>query len=274
LRSAWALLARASETFFVAPDAWDLPGTILDPGNDPHGGTNWSWTLLQGVRQVRGMGYRQCYLIAEEHLPLGPCDKRHLEKTIPDQASDLGAKYVSLMGWDNRRYSFRGPVLPGKQFHWMHLTGASDPRFHLHPAWWDLETLESCCGLAWENPEANGSAWHFEKICDRAVGRLPSRDCYQIAAGTMNHGQGTAWRQRLVERWIFNKLMAVVPILPQKSRQPYYNACGFDMVFCDGPYPMVFSGTLAKGKMNPALEKFSRRIPADLLGKIRILAAP
>jgi len=257
--------------FFVAPDSWNLPGKSLDPRDDLHGGRNWAWTLLQGVRQVRAMGYRECYLIAEEHLPLASCHKYYLEETIPGQAGELGAKYVSLMGWDNRRYSFKSPVLPRKKHRWMHLTGRRDPRFHLHPAWWDLETLERCCELSLENPEANGSAWHFEKICDLAGNRLPSDRCYQISAGAMSSTSSAPWLKG-VERWIYNKLMAVVPLLPLAWQRPYYDACGFDMVFCDGPYPMVFSGALAKGRMNPALVRFSSRVPHDILEKINILS--
>ena len=259
--------------FFVAPNVWNLPGSSLDPVNDPYEGPNWSWTLLQGVSQARSMGYQQCYLIAEEHLPLAPCDKLHLEVTIPNQAGELGAKYVSLMGWDNRRYSFKSPVLPKQRHRWMHLTGPRDPRFHLHPAWWDLETLEKCCELALENPEANGSAWHFEKVCDLAESKLPSDRCYQISASAMNSRSSILWPS-LAERWFFNKLMAIVPLLPTAWHRPYYDACGFDMVYCDGPYPMVFSGALAKGKINPALLKFRKNLPDDIMEKIHNLIAP
>jgi len=258
--------------FFVAPDSWNLPGNSLDPRNDPHEGRNWTWTLLQGVRQVRAKGYRQCYLIAEEHLPLATCHKKHLERTIPQQAASLGAVYVSLMGWDNRRYSFRSPVLPREKYRWMHLTGARDPRFHLHPAWWDLETLEKCCELSLENPAANGSAWHFEKVCDLAGNRLPS-GCYQICAASMGVSPPPLLAVRLAKRWFFNKLMAIIPLLPTVWRRPYYDACGFDMVYCDGPYPMVFSGALAKGKINPALLKFWNRVPSGIVGKIRAVVA-
>jgi hypothetical protein len=261
------------ELFFAAPSAWNLPANSLDPGEDPHQGTNWSWTLLQAVRQARAKGYRQCYLLAEEHLPLSLCNKYHLEVTIPSQAKELGAKYVSLMGWDNKRYSFRSTVLSKSQFRWMHLTGRRDPRFHLHPAWWDLETLEACCELALENSDANGSAWHFEKVCDLAGDRLPSCDCYQICAGAMCSRPTPLWSS-LAERWFFNKLMAIVPRLPVAWRRPYYDACGFDMVYCDGPYPIVFSGALAKGKINPALLKFRKTVPDDIMKTIHDLVEP
>jgi hypothetical protein len=35
---------------------------------------------------------------------------------------------------------------------------------------------------------------------------------------------------------------------------------------------MVFSGALAKGRMNPALRKFKERIPAGIIAEIQRLA--
>lgn len=258
--------------FFVAPEAWDLPGEVIETGGGPYNGTNWTWTLLQGVREVRARGFRTAYLIAEEHIPLAPCHQLHLGQTIPVQAMELGAKYISLMGWDNRRYSFRSPTLGPEKFRWMHLTGRRDPRFHLHPAWWDLQTLEACCELALKDSSANGSAWHFEKICDQAdASLLPAGCCYQICAGAMGVRARRSLAPRLATRWIFNKLMALVPLLPARWRLRYYNACGFDNVFCDGPYPMVFSGVLAKGKLNPALDKWRRYIDPEVLREVNML---
>ena len=260
--------------YFIAPDAWDLPGISLDPGDDPYSGKNWSWSLLQGVRKARAQGYRSCYLIAEEHLPLACCHKEHLEETIPEQAQKLGASYVSLMGWDNKRYSFKSPRLGKKEFYWMHLTGSRDPRFHLHPAWWNLETLEKCCLLALQESQANGSAWHFEKVCDLAGDRLPSDSCYQICATAMSSTPGRSLASSLMIRWFYNRLMAIVPLLPIYWRRFYYDTCGFDLVYCDGPYPMVFSGALAKGKINPAITKFKDRIPSGIVSEIEKLASP
>jgi len=259
--------------FFVAPKEWGLPGESLDPGEDPFGGSNWSWTLLQGVKQVRARGFREAYLVAEEHLPLAACHKAHLEVTLPAQAREMGARYVSLMGWDNKRYSFKSPKLGKDRFRWMHLTGVRDPRFHLHPAWWNLETLEECCELALENPATNGSAWHFEKICDLAGDRLPSDNCYQICAASMSLSPPRLLATRLAMRWLHNRLMAIVPLLPSRWRRFYYDACGFDMVYCDGPYPMVFSGALAKGKINAALLKQRKRVPSEIIESIRALVA-
>jgi hypothetical protein len=246
--------------FFIGSKGWNLPGEVLDPGGDPHDGKNWSWMLLQGVRKVREMGYSECYLIAEEHLPLGPCHKIHLEESIPNQARQLGAKYIGLMGWDNRRFPIKSPVLSKEMYLWKHLSAKKGPRFHLHPAYWDLQTLEECCNLALEDVTANGSAWHFEKACGDFRAPLPVQDCYQICGGAMSLHPPSSLVPRLISRWFYLKLMALIPHLPHSLRKGYFDLMRFDQVFCDGPYPMIFSGALAKGKMNPSLVRMKRLI--------------
>ncbi|MDX2079815.1 MAG: hypothetical protein SFU53_03455 [Terrimicrobiaceae bacterium] len=268
------LLSRCLERFwpdhpplaFTGLIEWGLPGDVIEV--DKSTLRNWSASLRQGVREVRRRGFTHAYLIAEEHLPLADCHSEHLGGTIPRLAGEVGAHYVSLMGWDNRRYASKSPKWG--PYDWMHLVGLNDPRFHLHPAFWNLETLEACCELALENPVANGSAWHFEKVCARAGDRLPSRDCYQISAAAMS-GSGRAAAG--ADRWVFNRLMAAFPYLPAGLSRRLWRGLRFDNVYCDGPYPMVFSGALAKGTLNPALVKFRDRVPADLMAEIECLAA-
>jgi len=252
--------------FFIGQSAWNLRGQWLQPADDPHGGTNWTWSLRDGVKQARALGFTETYLIAEEHVPLALCRREELEVQLPAQARSLGASYVSLMGWDNRRFCSKSPRLTSNQRSWMHLTSTRDPRFHLHPAWWDLAVLEACCELALRNSAANGSAWHFEKTCGLASADLPVTTCYQICASADVSGYPS--RPALVNRWFYNRLMAMIPLLPPPLRLPYYHAIRFDDVFCVGPYPMIFSGLLAKGEVNPALRRRQKSIEnADVIMK-------
>jgi hypothetical protein len=72
------------------------------------------------------------------------------------------------------------------------------------------------------------------------------------------------------ERWIFNRLMALCPRIPHRGlANAYFRAMGFDDVFCEGPYPMIFSGLLQKGLTNPYLiKRLSRgREGSELLGR-------
>jgi hypothetical protein len=227
--------------------------------------TNWSGLLLEGVRQARAEGFELAYLLAEEHLPLGPCHPGHLNVTLPACMESLPAVYIGLMGWDNRRFTSRSPVLDATHHQLKHLVQDRDPRFHLHPALWQLDVLEACCELALRDPSANGSAWHFEKINDKDASPHPAawkRQCYQIRASRLALRPPGALRQRVrdLERFLYHKAMAIYPLIPHRAlANAYARRVGFDDFFCDGPYPMFFSGIMAKGRMNPYCVKFLRR---------------
>lgn len=226
-------------------------------------GKNWTQNLLAGVEEAKKKGFESVYLINEEHVPVGPCNELFLNSFLPDLASRLGAVYVSLFGWDNKRFCSKSNTLSRDQFRWMHLVGKVDPRFHLHPAWWRVDALEACCRLVLEDGCKNGSAWHFEKICADPRVTLPEdyrRGCYQIsAAATKLAGCGEfRFVLRCQSRWLANKAMALLPHLKGRLRAEWLKFWNFDAVVSDGAYPMVFSGVLAKGRINPVFVNYSR----------------
>lgn len=248
------------------------------PTSDPSRVRNWSWMVRDGVRQARENGYRLAYLIAEEHTPFAACHVGHLHRTLPAAMDSWGAAYISLMGWDNRRFALKNPILGSSHHRMMHLTAPRAPRFHLHPALWRLDVLERCCDIALEDNSKNGSAWHFEKTCDKANANLPDEwkaGCYQIAAHTLSLRAPARIEVLRIhtERWIFNRLMALIPHLPRKEwAEAYKRLLAFDDVFCHGPYPMIFSGILQKGRLNEYLVRRLRRDSEgrDLLSRLEI----
>jgi hypothetical protein len=235
--------------------------------------SNWAGVLLQGVCGIREKGYDAVYLIAEEHIPLQRCHEEHLNQTIPRLFADLGASYISLMGWDNRRFTSKSPRLDKDRYWLQHLVAADDPRFHLHPALWSAETMEKCCLIALRDKGNNGSAWHFEKACGRDRGDLneESKGCYQICAASLASNPPSIGRGFLngMERFSFHKLMALLPLLSdQKIKKRIWEFAGFDDVFCDGPYPLFFSGIMAKGGLNHFFVRFLKRKNPSLLAMI------
>ncbi|MBE2205395.1 MAG: hypothetical protein IAE94_13770 [Chthoniobacterales bacterium] len=241
-------------------DTSALPAFPLESTTDR---SNWTQVLLGGVKKMKAEGFGRVYLILEEHLPLAPCHEEHLNTTLPALMESLPASYISLMGWDNRRYTSRSPVVGHHQL--KHLTGVHDPRFHLHPALWDLETLEICCRIALRNPEKNGSAWHFEKACARPDADLPQgtrEGCYQIRASQMALRPRTPLREvwAALDRLVFHKLMALYPLIPaRRVGRLFLRHVPFDDVFCNGPYPMFYSGIMAKGGLNKYFMNHLRR---------------
>ncbi len=230
-------------------------------------GRNWTKNIQSGVEAAREKGFEAVFLINEEHVPIGNCDADYLEKILPAQARRLGACYVSLFGWDNKRFCSKSPVNELEKGMWMHLVGDHDPRFHLHPAWWRLDALEACCDLVLKDGRANGSAWHFEKTCDDIDACLPDdfrKACYQICAGVARNQPlpKKEMKVRLARRRGTNMAMAILPHLPEGFFRDFWlKFWDFDGVVSDGPYPMVFSGILAKGRLNPAFLKFCTSNP-------------
>lgn len=252
-------------------EAKGLPAFPLEPGTDR---SNWTQVLLGGVEKMRAMGFGRIYLILEEHIPLAPCHEEHLNSTLPALMDALPASYISLMGWDNRRFPSRSPILNTPPHQLKHLTGANDPRFHLHPALWDLEILEHCCRIALINQEKNGSAWHFEKACSRADAPLPppaKNGCYQIRASGLALQPPPPARDALaaIDRHIFHKVMALYPVIPNRQvADALLRNVPFDDVFCNGPYPMFYSGIMAKGGLNRYFVNYLRRNNPDLMDRI------
>jgi len=242
-----------------------MPSLPVGPGTDL---TNWSAMVLEGVENLRRRGIELVYLVAEEHVPLAPCNEEALGATLPALMRGLPAVYISLMGWDNRRFPSKSPLLSSERHRLKHLVGERDPRFHLHPALWRIDTLEACCRLALADPGKNGSAWHFEKINDRECGNHPpawKSECYQIDSASLRVNPPGPVRRAAgsLEIMVFRKLMALVPLLRNPGLAAAYMRCfRFDDVYCDGPYPMFFSGIMAKGKINPYFEAHLRRSDA------------
>lgn len=272
---AWELMQRHWPSHppvsFIGLSGSDLPCLPLAVSTDRG---NWTAVLREGVRQIRGKGVEYVYLIAEEHVPLAACHEGHLNETLPRLMEEMPAAYISLMGWDNRRYTSKSPVLGRERFRMKHLTASRDPRFHLHPALWRTDVLEACCEQALQDVPKNGSAWHFEKVNDRIENSLPSawkEQCYQICAEALSARPASSARRfaGICERAVFHKLMALYPLIPSRPlANRYARAVGFDDFFCDGPYPMFYSGIMAKGEINPYLAKFLRRRAPFLFERI------
>lgn len=271
LRSRWAAHPEIWFCGLTEDEAGTLPVLPLAPGLDR---SNWTQVLIGGVEQMRSRGFDLIYLILEEHLPVAPCHAGHLNTTLPALMESLPAAYISLMGWDNRRFSSRSALLDKSQHQLKNLVGPHDPRFHLHPALWRADILEACCRLALEDRNKNGSAWHFEKACARPGNPLPesaTTACYQIRASQLAMAKPSALQNIIsaAERFIFHKLMALYPLIPsRRAGAAFLRQVPFDDVFCNGPYPMFYSGIMAKGQLNRFFVNFLHRKDPALMNQL------
>lgn len=239
----------------------------------------WTQILRRGAMEARGKGFTMAYVVLEEQIPVAPCHSVHLNETLPALMQCLPASHISLMGWDNRRHPSKSPVLGKGFYHLKHLKSERDPRYNLHPGLWDLDVLLKCCDevLATAGPEA--SAWQFERISARSSNpslQRHKRQCYQICAASMASRKATILRRigSALERFFFMRMIGLMPLVPCKTlREKVFRFLNFDLVFCDGPYPMVFAGVLAKGKINPNFTSIVGKLPggSQLLERISSL---
>jgi hypothetical protein len=257
-------------TFFcglLAEEADGLPVLPLHESTLPR---DWSAFMRDAVGELLSRGFTKCYLLLEEHLPLAECHATHLNVTLPRLLDELDAAYIGLMGWDNRRYTTRAPILDETKHRLMHLSIPSAPRFHLHPSLWRLEALRDCLDLVLRDPVH--TPWRFEKVTERADADLPARwkqGCYQICgeALALQSPTGAQAQRAALERFFLHKLMALHPLLPSAGlRKKFWESVGFDNFFYNGPYPMFFSGVMAKGGINPHFVRHIEKHPAHAAG--------
>jgi len=236
----------------------------------------WTQMLQRGAIKARSQGFAMAYLILEEQLPVAKCHSGHLNQTLPGLMDSLPASHISLMGWDNRRHPSKSPVLGKEFFHLKHLAGERDPRYNLHPGLWKLDVLLKCCEEVLGNIGPEASAWQFERISARSTSPNLVRhisECFQVCAESMALKKMSWPRKTLsaLERFFYMRMLGLMPLIrTQNLRKRVFQLLNFDRVFSNGPYPMVFSGVMAKGKLNPHFQSIVRRLPEgeELLSRI------
>jgi len=226
----------------------------------------WCEITREGVRAARKAGFELAYLIAEEHAPLGPCHETHLNRTLPNLLAEWDAAYIALMGWDNRRIPTKTRPMDAAHYRMIHLTGERDGRFGLHPALWRLDTLQDCLDATLAAGPAEATAWRFEKVCGKPTAPIPDRwknGCYQIYGRALRVNPPSPIESTLgsAERFVFLKLMALCPPGGHPMRQRFWETVGFDNFYYEGPYPMFFSGLMAKGQINRWLVQWLKAHP-------------
>lgn len=231
------------------------------PCPDPALPRSWAGFVKDACAQLSARGFDSCYFLLEDQPPIEPCDHRHLTGTIPALMKKLGGVYCGLMGWDNRRFTTRAPVLPAADLSLMHLSVPNAPRFHLHPSWWRLDALGRCAEIVLRTPKH--TPWAFEKTCEKADADLPAEwksGCYQISGEALMQPPPGRKLARRAERFLYHRLMALAPLAQRLGfGLKYWDGLGFDDFFYDGPYPMFYAGVMSRGRLNPFLRRWVKR---------------
>ena len=228
-------------------EAGDLPAI---PVGRPALPRDWCVFMREAAEALRQRGVTRCYLIPEEHPPLGPCHARHLNETLPRLLDELDASYISLLGWDNRRSVHYGASLGPARWDLRPLSPPLAPRFQLHPALWRLDALTACLDATLALP--NHSPWSFETTARDPAAPLPRKmkeGCYRVSAAAMSVRPGIG-PLKAASHAGWKRLNGLTSWLPPRARKRAWAALGFDHFFDDGPYPLIFGGVMVKGGLS------------------------
>lgn len=246
--------------------------TVIPFSGDP---SKRIWAAFAGdaARELRSHGFELCYFLLEDQPPLACCHSRHLSGTLPDLMNSLPASYIGLMGWDNRRFNYRSPVLPRHQYRLMHHVAPKTPRFHLHPSLFRMDSLIRCLDASAASTQP--TPWGFEKLCDKATAPLPEEDkasCYQICGEELSMQRLSRCRRkfRALERALYHRAMSLYkPLESLGLGKAFWNIMGYENIFFDGPYPMFYAGVMSRGGLNPHLVRHLQTTEPSLLKRIR-----
>jgi hypothetical protein len=213
---------------------------------------DWMRVTHSACRDLFDHGYRMGYVILEDHPPVGRCHANHLNETFPAMMVELGAVSVALSGYGQGRKR-HGRLVRWRKFAFDLCPATELWKFPLHPALWRLETL---CGiLEWlieTLPEAEHTPWAFERkggAPDAALADAWKSNSYRIegsqfAATAYPAGLAAARLTTDAYRFLIRRLMG------QAARDAIDDVLSGARHYYHGPYPLVWSGLLRKGRVN------------------------
>jgi hypothetical protein len=225
---------------------------------------NWMRVVRSAVDDLEERGFAWCYLILEDHPPLGRCNARFLNGELPRLLFATNAAVISLHGWGQSR-SVRGELLGPQRA----LLERNAPeflwKFSLHPALWDLRSLRRLLdALIDALPEKEQTPWKFERCGGAVDGPAPidiKTATYRVAG--VPYSVMPAKRAKNIAaraaRAVCDVTREIVRACASRNRaKAFETATEFLYHYYDGPYPLFYSGIMKYGAVNTDLLRYLR----------------
>lgn len=249
--------------------------TVLPLQNDYK---DWIGIIESAAHCLLEQGYQKCYLILDDHPPLATCNERILNDTLPSLMTSLGAVYIGLYGWDQGTVSL-GEIMSKKNLRLQRQSDLFTWRFSLHPALWDIKTLEELAKVLppIQGDIASRSAWAFERRSgdtkNMEITSRWNRRSYRIFGAGMLKGVFGLMRGILKHQYhiLLNFLLfAVKETFGASAQEKLVARTLAGRLYYDGPYPLYWSGVMQKGRVNGEFERFmTSQDRLDELDKVR-----
>jgi hypothetical protein len=225
---------------------------------------DWMGVTLQAVQFLRGRGFSNCYLILDDHPPMGSCHARFLNEILPRLAQRIDAAHISLLGYGQHRRR-EGRLFKKDGVRLEQLPLSYRWKFSLHPGLWSLVDLEFVLErrmIAYAGTQR--SPWNFERHRDAAedaVSKKCGNRCYRVhgsSSGCKISPRIGAWEAALrLEADIamfLAKLLGGAAARARKEKETHWRFGHYA-----GPYPIYWSGCLRQGKVHADFEKWLTR---------------
>ncbi len=236
-----------------------LPGegsALLPLRDDP---ADWMALVRTAAVDLQARGFRQCYLVLDDHPPLDRCHTTHLGETLPRLMDELGASFINLQGWGQYRPR-QGADLGAKYFHLEKPAREYLWKFALHPGLWNLRAFTAILDVLLQEPAlSERTCWKFERRAGHRDFPLPQHLCdtaYRVNGAAMSARPAHRMRAALrrVELFAFDVLRFGIRICAGQAARDRFDARFLGVYhFYDGPYPLFWSGLMKKGRLNDDL---------------------
>ncbi len=223
---------------------------------------DWMAVTLSACLDLRSRGISQAYVILDDHPPLARCHAEHLNRTIPEMMNELGATSISLSGYGQRRRRM-GQILRWRSWDVDRVPATELWKFPLHPALWDLNALQAILEhLMATLPVEEHTPWAFERKGGDPDSTLPDHlkaNSYRLCGEQMTSRPGYFLRHlplRFAQFGADVLRFATSIVGGDQARARMDSALRWLDCPYDGPYPLFWSGLMAKGKINPHLATY------------------
>ena len=247
--------------FFCGLPGTSADGTLIELRDDP---ADWMALVRSATADLQQRGFRQCYLVLDDHPPMDRCHVAHLNETLPRLMDQLSASYINLQGWGQHRPR-QGEELGAEYFHLERPRREYPWKFALHPGLWNLSAFAALLDALLRDPDPRErTCWKFERRAGHPDFELPAelrtgayRVCGTAMAARPASGIYACFRQ--LELFAFDVLRFLLRVLAGQKARDRFDARYLGVYhFYDGPYPLFWSGLMKKGRLNRDLVFFLR----------------
>ena len=218
---------------------------------------DWIGILHDAVTDLQESGYDYLYLLLDDHAPVNTCNALLLNRLLPGLMRTGSYLNVVLHGYTSNGRQGQcpaGDIVSRDNVPLERLPDDWAWRFSLHPGLWSVSGLAALTGAFLKRyDDSQRTAWQFERRGPALVGLLEnvSHTSMRIAGhGICARSSMESQRRRLLFVHRLRRFISTRLGIATFGERAHADVEAMINYFC-GPYPMVWSGLVKQGCINP-----------------------